>query len=165
MTYINGLETKSRRLFSALFRAERRLAEDEEDDNDQQAKALMLGLHFPAGEFHTPGGLVMGRRQCIPAVGDDIVESGYRLTVAAAAERALWAHRIEPEADAETRLSQDSEPLPSTADAEVGMLHAGATDHARDKDESLTTRIVTQEGEADHEQEAEATEDLVRAAE
>ena len=60
----------------------------------------VLGVHFPATEFHTLGGLVMARLKHIPREGDYIVELGYRLTVVEATERALVKLRVEPNADA-----------------------------------------------------------------
>jgi len=59
----------------------------------------VLGVHLPATEFHTLGGLVMARLRRIPALGDAIVESGYRLTVVEATERTLEKLRVEPDAD------------------------------------------------------------------
>ena len=61
----------------------------------------VLGIHLPATEFHTLGGLVMARLRRIPREGDYIVELGYRLTVAEATERSLVKLRVEPNADAE----------------------------------------------------------------
>ncbi|MDH3579460.1 MAG: hemolysin family protein [Hyphomicrobiales bacterium] len=62
----------------------------------------ILGIHMPATEFHTLGGLVMGRLRRIPREGDYIIELGYRLTVAEATERSLAKLRVEPNADAQT---------------------------------------------------------------
>ncbi len=61
----------------------------------------VLGIHLPATEFHTLGGLVMARLRRIPREGDYIIELGYRLTVAEATERSLVKLRVEPNADAE----------------------------------------------------------------
>lgn len=61
----------------------------------------VLGIHLPATEFHTLGGLVMARLRRIPQEGDYIVEMGYRLSVVEATERALVRLRVEPNADAE----------------------------------------------------------------
>lgn len=61
----------------------------------------VLGIHLPATEFHALGGLVMARLRRIPREGDYIVESGYRLTVVEATDRALVKLRVEPNADAE----------------------------------------------------------------
>lgn len=61
----------------------------------------VLGIHLPATEFHTLGGLVMARLRRIPRKGDYIVELGYRLTVTEATERSLEKLRVEPNADAE----------------------------------------------------------------
>jgi len=60
----------------------------------------VLGVHLPATEFHTLGGLVMGRLRRIPVKGDSIVELGYRLTVIEATERTLEKLRVEPDAAA-----------------------------------------------------------------
>ncbi|MDH3667169.1 MAG: hemolysin family protein [Paracoccaceae bacterium] len=60
----------------------------------------VLGVHFPATEFHTLGGLVMARLKHIPREGDYVVELGYRLTVVEATDRALVTLRVEPNADA-----------------------------------------------------------------
>lgn len=70
----------------------------------------VLGLHLPAREFHTLGGLVMARLRRIPKVGDYIVESGYRLTVAEATERAMVTLRVEPDAEAEANAADLPEP-------------------------------------------------------
>ena len=61
----------------------------------------LLGIHLPATEFHTLGGLVMARLRRIPRVGDYIIELGYRLTVVEATERSLVKLRVEPNAQAE----------------------------------------------------------------
>jgi len=65
----------------------------------------LLGIHLPATEFHTLGGLVMARLRRIPGIGDYIIELGYRLTVVEATERALVKLRVEPNADAEAASS------------------------------------------------------------
>jgi len=61
----------------------------------------VLGIHLPATEFHTLGGLVMARLRRIPREGDHIIELGYRLTVTEATDRSLEKLRVEPNADAE----------------------------------------------------------------
>ena len=61
----------------------------------------VLGIHLPATEFHTLGGLVMARLRRIPRLGDYIVELGFRLTVIEATERSLVKLRVEPEATAD----------------------------------------------------------------
>lgn len=61
----------------------------------------VLGVHLPATEFHTLGGLMMARLRRIPREGDYIVELGYRLTVVEATDRSLVKLRVEPNADAE----------------------------------------------------------------
>ncbi|MGI9451070.1 MAG: transporter associated domain-containing protein, partial [Geminicoccaceae bacterium] len=68
----------------------------------------VLGLHLPAREFHTLGGLVMARLRRVPRIGDYIVESSYRLTVAEATERAVNVLRVEPDADAAPPKGQDA---------------------------------------------------------
>jgi putative hemolysin len=57
----------------------------------------VLGIHLPTTEFHTLAGLVMARLRRIPAVGDTIVELGFRLTVTEATERTLEKLRVEPD--------------------------------------------------------------------
>ena len=59
----------------------------------------VLGIHLPATEFHTLGGLVMSRLRRVPRVGDHIVEAGFRVTVIEAAERTPEKLRVEPEDD------------------------------------------------------------------
>jgi CBS domain containing-hemolysin-like protein len=61
----------------------------------------VLGIHLPATEFHTLGGLMMARLRRIPRNGDYIVELGYRFTVAEATDKSLVKLRVEPNADAE----------------------------------------------------------------
>ncbi len=60
----------------------------------------VLGIHLPATEFHTLGGLVMARLRRIPREGEYIVEMGYRLTVVEATERTPVKLRVEPDAQA-----------------------------------------------------------------
>ena len=55
----------------------------------------VLGLGLPAADYHTLGGLVIARLKRIPTVGENIVESGYRFTVAQATERAIVKLRVE----------------------------------------------------------------------
>ena len=55
----------------------------------------VLGLGLPAADYHTLGGLVIARLKRIPKVGENIVESGYRFTVAKATERAIVKLRVE----------------------------------------------------------------------
>jgi CBS domain containing-hemolysin-like protein len=59
----------------------------------------VLGIHLPAKDYNTLGGLVMARLRRVPGVGDHIVEQGYRLTVVEATERTLERLRAEPEAN------------------------------------------------------------------
>jgi CBS domain containing-hemolysin-like protein len=47
-------------------------------------------------ESHTIGGLMMARMRHIPGVGESIVESGFRFTVAEATDRAVVKLRVEP---------------------------------------------------------------------
>ena len=61
----------------------------------------VLGVHLPATEFHTLGGLVMARLRRIPREGDHVIELGLRMTVTEATERSLVQLRIEPNAEAE----------------------------------------------------------------
>ena len=61
----------------------------------------VLGIHLPATEFHTLGGLVMARLRRIPREGDYIIELGYRMTVVEATERTLVKLRVEPNAQAD----------------------------------------------------------------
>jgi CBS domain containing-hemolysin-like protein len=49
----------------------------------------LLDLDLPATEFHTLGGFVESRLRHIPAVGEGVVESGWRFTVQEATERAV----------------------------------------------------------------------------
>jgi CBS domain containing-hemolysin-like protein len=71
----------------------------------------VLGIHLPATEFHTLGGLVMARLRRIPQEGDYIVELGYRLTVIEATERTLVKLRVEPNADAEANKQTEEKAL------------------------------------------------------
>lgn len=57
----------------------------------------LLVTTMPAVESHTIGGLMMARLRHIPAVGESIVESGFRFTVTEANERAVLKLRVEPE--------------------------------------------------------------------
>ncbi len=65
----------------------------------------VLGVHLPATEFHTLGGLMMARLRRIPREGDYIVELGYRLTVTEATDRSLVKLRVEPDAEAEVPVA------------------------------------------------------------
>ncbi len=56
----------------------------------------ILSAYFPTSESHTIGGLIMARLRHIPKQGESILESGYRLTVEEATERAIRKLRIEP---------------------------------------------------------------------
>jgi CBS domain containing-hemolysin-like protein len=76
----------------------------------------ILGVHLPATEFHTLGGLMMARLRRIPRKGDYIVELGYRLTVVEATDRSLVKLRVEPNADAEVHDADDDHREP-TSDA------------------------------------------------
>ena len=57
----------------------------------------ILGVRMPTAEFHTIGGLILARLRHIPEVGEHITESGLRLVVAEATERAILKVRVEPE--------------------------------------------------------------------
>ncbi len=56
----------------------------------------VLGTSLPGVESHTIGGLMMARIRHIPAVGEFIVESGFRFTVTEATDRAVVKLRVEP---------------------------------------------------------------------
>ena len=84
----------------------------------------VLGIHLPATEFHTLGGLVMGRLRRIPRQGDYIVELGYRLTVVEATERTLLKLRVEP--DAEAAKSEEAPPV--QLEVTMNDAQAGAPD-------------------------------------
>jgi CBS domain containing-hemolysin-like protein len=55
----------------------------------------MLYAKFPVGEAHTIGGLIISRLRHIPAVGDQVVDQGYRLSVLEADERSVIKVRVE----------------------------------------------------------------------
>lgn len=82
----------------------RSVAIEKQDENEILIKAdaplveieELLEISLPTREFHTVGGLMTSRLRRIPAVGDTIVEAGYRLTVIAATDRAPTNIRIEP---------------------------------------------------------------------
>ena len=57
----------------------------------------VLSISLPTNEFHTVGGLLLTRLRHIPKVGEYVVESGYRFTVAEATERSITKLRVEPE--------------------------------------------------------------------
>jgi len=57
----------------------------------------ILGVHLPATEAHTIGGLVMARLRHIPKEGESIVESGFKFTVTEATERSIAKLRVESE--------------------------------------------------------------------
>ncbi|RLA37525.1 MAG: hypothetical protein DRR03_02355, partial [Gammaproteobacteria bacterium] len=56
-----------------------------------------LGTRIPTAEFHTLGGLLLGRMRHIPKEGEYIVESGLRFTVSEATERAIVKLVVEPD--------------------------------------------------------------------
>jgi len=56
-----------------------------------------LGSRIPTAEFHTVGGLLLGRLRHIPEVDEYIKESGFRFTVAKASARAILKVRVEPD--------------------------------------------------------------------
>ncbi|MEO5343175.1 MAG: hemolysin family protein [Gammaproteobacteria bacterium SHHR-1] len=55
----------------------------------------ILYVHFPVGEAHTVGGLIISRLRKIPSAGDFIEEQDYRLTVLEADERSVIRVRVE----------------------------------------------------------------------
>jgi putative hemolysin len=55
----------------------------------------LLEIELPATEFHTVGGFVEARLRHIPAIGEGVVEAGWRFTVEEASERAITSLRIE----------------------------------------------------------------------
>lgn len=56
----------------------------------------VLDASFPAVESHTIGGLMMARLRHIPREGESITESGFRITVTEATDRAVVKLRVEP---------------------------------------------------------------------
>lgn len=56
----------------------------------------VLGTDLSAKEYHTLGGLIMVRLRHIPREGEYIEESGWRLTVVQATDRAIHKLRVEP---------------------------------------------------------------------
>ena len=56
-----------------------------------------LGARIPSAEFHTVGGLLLGRLRHIPKVDECINESGFRFTVEKASARAILKVRVEPD--------------------------------------------------------------------
>ncbi|MGB5340079.1 MAG: hemolysin family protein [Gammaproteobacteria bacterium] len=56
----------------------------------------VLDASFPAVESHTIGGLMMARLRHIPREGESITESGFRITVTEATDRAGVKLRVEP---------------------------------------------------------------------
>jgi putative hemolysin len=56
-----------------------------------------LGTRIPTAEFHTVGGLILGRLRHIPKEGEFIVEAGFRFTVVEATERAIVKLQVEPD--------------------------------------------------------------------
>jgi CBS domain containing-hemolysin-like protein len=56
-----------------------------------------LGARIPTAEFHTVGGLLLGRLRHIPKVDECIKEGGFRFTVAKASARAILQVRVEPD--------------------------------------------------------------------
>ncbi|KPK40357.1 MAG: hypothetical protein AMJ69_02700 [Gammaproteobacteria bacterium SG8_47] len=55
----------------------------------------LLEIDLPATEFHTVGGFVETTLRRIPQVGESVVESGWRFSVAEATERAVVKLRVE----------------------------------------------------------------------
>lgn len=56
-----------------------------------------LGARIPTTDFHTVGGLLLGRLRHIPKVDEQIKEGGFRFTVAKASARAILEVRVEPD--------------------------------------------------------------------
>ena len=56
-----------------------------------------LGARIPTMDFHTVGGLLLGRLRHIPKVDEYIKEGGFRFTVAKASARAILKVRVEPD--------------------------------------------------------------------
>jgi putative hemolysin len=56
-----------------------------------------LGARIPSAEFHTVGGLLLGRLRHIPKVGEFTSESGFRFTVAEASARAILKVKVVPD--------------------------------------------------------------------
>ena len=56
-----------------------------------------LGARIPITEFHTVGGLLLGRLRHIPKAEEYIKESGFRFTVVKASARAILKVRVEPD--------------------------------------------------------------------
>lgn len=122
----------------------------------------VLGIHLPAKEVHTLGGLVMARLRRIPRVGDYIVEGGYRLTVVEATERALVRLRVEPDADAVANKSQEEETSKQPCIDEHGTLrHADVgNENEIDGDMGISTTTANEKGGCD-EKEAETTKNEI----
>lgn len=56
-----------------------------------------IGSMIPTVEFHTIGGLLLGRLRHIPKEGEFIIEAGFRFTVISATERAILKLKVEQE--------------------------------------------------------------------
>lgn len=57
----------------------------------------VLNINLPTAEFHTLGGLILGRLRRIPREGEFIVEEGFRFIVDEASERNIDKIRVEPD--------------------------------------------------------------------
>ena len=119
----------------------------------------VLGLHLPARDYHTLGGLVMARLRRIPGIGDYIVESSYRLTVAEATERAVNVLRVEPDADVDAASSKgpgSKEPgsTQTNVDGGAGKKQVGGRENFEQKMQ-VSNDEAGQSG-AGHEEETEA---------
>lgn len=55
----------------------------------------VLGVTIPGTKYHTLGGLVLAHLKHIPSQDESLVESGYRITVDQASERAILKLRVE----------------------------------------------------------------------
>ncbi|MGI9493982.1 MAG: hemolysin family protein [Geminicoccaceae bacterium] len=115
----------------------------------------VLGLHLPAKEFHTLGGLLMGRLRRIPKVGDHIVESGYRLTVAEANERAMSALRVESDADADANKAASALQSQSSIDEDTVIGHPDLDKKTDGEPETKTSTCGADQEEAGHGQKVE----------
>ena len=56
----------------------------------------LIGGNLPMAEFHTLGGLILGRLRHIPKEGESMSDGGFRFTVMEANERAIQIVKVEP---------------------------------------------------------------------
>lgn len=59
--------------------------------------ADILGIHLPARNFHTLGGMLLGRFRRIPREGEFHVENGFRFVIEKATEKNITKIRVEPD--------------------------------------------------------------------